>query len=290
MIPPDLQLLCDYACVCAENPYWHPLEKKFYWTDIPAGKLYRYDPANGNHEVCYQGRVVGGFTMQADGSLLLFMDRGSVAIWKDGSIIRYILEDIPDEVTTRFNDVIADPQGRVYCGTMSTKERPGRLYRLDCDGSLHLLLEGIGCSNGMGFSLDGKTLYYTDSPKREIYTFDYDRATGNISNQKVLVKTEEEGGVPDGMTLDNRGNIWSTRWNGSCIVNYSLEGKEIQRIDMPVKRVSSLVFGDEDYGSMYITTAGGENKQALGEKAGGVFRLRLPGVGGQAEFVSRVGV
>ena len=284
------ELLCNHACACGENPCWHPLEKRFYWTDIPAGKLFRYNPWDGTHEICYNGRQVGGFTVQPDGSLLLFMDRGTVALWKEGQIQRTILEELPEEQTTRFNDVIADPEGRVFCGTMPTKERPGRLYRLDPDGSIHKLLEGIGCSNGMGFSPDGQTLYYTDSPKREIYAFDYDRTTGSISHQRVLIKTEDGGGVPDGMTVDVHGDLWSTRWDGSCVVQYSPDGKEKQRILFPVKKVSSVVFGDEDYASMYFTTAGGDKPQLNGESAGGVFRLRLPGIRGKPEFFSRIGM
>lgn len=287
----DMQpkMLCDYACACGENPYWHPLEKMFYWTDIPAGKLYRYNPADGSHEMCYQGRIVGGFTVQPDGALLLFMDQGTVALWHNGQITRTLIGELPEEKTTRFNDVIADPEGRVFCGTMPTKDRPGRLYRLDRDGSIHKLLEGIGCSNGMGFSPDRKTMYYTDTPKHEIYAFDYDQTTGNISRQRVLIKTEDGGGGPDGMTVDAAGDIWSTRWDGSCVVRYGPDGTEKQRIKFPVKKVSSVTFGDDDCASMYFTTAGGNNKKDNGEQAGAIFRLRLPGVKGVTEFYSRIG-
>ncbi len=291
------QMIADYSSRCGEGPLWHPTEKRLYWTDIPSGKLYWYDPATGKHEMCWheQGRQIGGFTLQADGSLLLFMERGTVAVYRDGKIVRTLIEQIDDEVHTRFNDVIADPAGRVFCGTMPVPKgegrvgRPGRLYRLDTDGSLCMLLEGIGCSNGMGFSPDGKTMYYTDSPKKEIYAFDYDRDTGDIRNQRVIIDSKNEPGVPDGMTVDAHGDIWSARWDGSCCTCYSPDGKEKKRLLFPVKKVSCVLFGGKDYRDMYFTTAGGDNRDANGALAGALFKVNdasLPG--GVAEFVSRV--
>jgi len=117
------ELIADYACQCGENPLWHPVQKRLYWTDIPRGRLYRYDPAAKRHEECYAGEVVGGFTIQADGALLLFMARGAVARW-DGGKLEHVIGEIPDERESRFNDVIADPAGRVFCGTMATPPVP----------------------------------------------------------------------------------------------------------------------------------------------------------------------
>lgn len=279
--------LADYACNTGEGPLYHPDENRVYWTDIPAGRLFRYDVATGQHEQCYSGEPVGGFTLQEDGALLLFGARGAVTIWRDGELTP-VLEDIPDERETRFNDVIADPEGRVFCGTMPTNDRKGRLYRLDTDGSLHLLLEGIGCSNGMGFTPDRKQMYYTDTGAREIYLFDYDRATGAITNQRLFVFASDDQGYPDGMTVDADGNVWSTRWDGSCMVCYAPDGTEIQRITFPARKVSSVVFGDSDYSTMYVTTAGGDRKDTDGELAGNLFRLRLDGVRGVPEFRSRI--
>jgi len=223
---------------------WHPLEKRVYWVDIPTGRLFRYDPAAGHHEMCFQGDQIGGFTIQADGALLLFMNHGAIRLWQGGEL-KTLVEEIPDERATRFNDVIADPEGRVFCGTMPTKERLGRLYRLDCDGSLRIVLEEIGCSNGMGFTPDRKAMYYTDSRVRRIYRFDYKRATGELSNQTVFVETPEDEGVPDGMTVDAEGYVWTAKWDGSCLVRYAPNGVEERRVTFPAKQVSSVVFGGE---------------------------------------------
>ena len=285
MIP---ELIADYGCVTGEGPLWHADEKRVYWLDIPQGRMLRYDPATGKHEQCYQGEIVGGATLQADGTLLMFMAKGAVKVWRDG-FVRTILEEIPDERESRFNDVIADPGGRVFCGTMPAKDRLGRLYRLDPDGTLTKLLEGITCSNGMGFTPDRKQMYYTDSMKREIYLFDYDEGTGDISNQRLFVRTPEGDGIPDGMTVDAEGFIWSARWDGSCLVRFRPDGSEDRRIMFPAKKVSCPIFGGYNHADIYVTTAGGQNKATEGAGAGALFRMNL-GIRGVPEFRSRIGL
>ena len=87
-MPSRPELIANYHCETGENPLWHPTERRLYWTDIPGRRMFRYDPATSTHEQCYQGRAVGGFTIQQDGSLLLFMDQGTVACWRDGAVGR----------------------------------------------------------------------------------------------------------------------------------------------------------------------------------------------------------
>lgn len=280
------ELIADYACETGEGPLWHPDEKQLYWVDIPQGRLFRYSPATGVHEMCHREAVIGGFTIQSDGALLLFLDKGVVKRWRDGAT-ETVVDGIPGEEESRFNDVIADPEGRVFCGTMPTPQRKGRLYRLDRDGTLKVMAEGMGCPNGMGFTLDGRQMYFIDSPTQEIYLFDYDRATGDLSNRKVFVNTSIDPGFPDGMTVDSEGFVWCAKWDGSCAVRYSPEGRLDRRIEFPAKKVSSVTFGGEAYEDLYVTTAGGREKASDGPLAGGLFRVHLD-VRGVAEFRSRI--
>lgn len=280
------EIIVDYPCHNAEGPLWHPFEQRLYWTDIPTGHLFRYDPVTGTHEQIYSGESVGGFTIQEDGSLLLFKARGAIEGWSEGKITTLIPE-LADERETRFNDVIADPVGRVFCGTMPTDERLGRLYRLDTDGSLTLILEAVGISNGMGFTPDRKQFYFTDSPKQEIYQFDYDLETGTLSNQRVHIITPGGEGIPDGLTVDAEGYIWSGRWNGGHLFRYAPDGTEVLRIPFPAKKVTSVTFGGADYTDMYITTAGGDDRATEGSGAGAIFRLNL-GIRGVPEFLSKI--
>lgn len=278
--------IANYSCVIGECPLWHPIEQRLYWLDIDDGRMFRYDPGTGEHEQCYAGEIVGGFTIQEDGALLLFMAKGAVKILHTNELTT-VIDEIPEERDSRFNDVIATPAGSVLCGTMPGENHLGRLYNLNQDGTYHKLLDGISCSNGLGFSPDLKHLYYTDSEAKTIYVFDYDLKTGSISNKQTFLHTPEEPGVPDGLTVDAQGYIWTARWDGGCLIRYSPDGVEELRIAFPARKVSSVMFGGSDYTDMYVTTAGGDNKSQEGSGAGGLFYLNL-GVRGKPEFFSKV--
>ena len=285
MVP---ELMADYRCETGEGPLWHPMERQVYWSDIPRGRIFRLNPFSRRHEQIYEGRIVGGYTIQSDGSLLLFMDRGSVAVWRDGKL-EYLVNKMEGETDNRFNDVAADPAGRVFCGTMPTDTRSATLYRMDTDGSITTVLEGVGLSNGIGFSPDQKQMYYTDSLARKIYIFDYDIDSGDVTNQRVFVETPDDGSIPDGMTVDAEGYVWGARWDGSSLYRYNPDGEQVVQIQFPAKKVSSVIFGGVDLTDMYVTTAGGGNKAEEGPGAGGLFRLNV-GIQGKPEFLSRVGL
>ena len=282
------EMIADYQCETGEGPLWHPMEKQVYWSDIPQGRIFRLNPFSRRHEQIYDSRVVGGFTIQMDGSLLLFLDKGTIAIWQDGRM-QLVIDQINMEVNNRFNDVIADPAGRVFCGTMPTETKASTLYCVDIDGSLKVVLEGIGLSNGMGFTPDLKQMYFTDSLARTIYIFDYDIDSGDLTNQRVFVETPDDGSMPDGMTVDAEGYVWSARWDGSSLYRYNPDGQQVNQIRFPAKKVSSVIFGGTDLTDIYVTTAGGGNKREEGPGAGGLFHMNM-GVKGKPEFLSRVGM
>ena len=281
------ELIANYKCNTGENPLWNSFDSRLYWCDIPNGRIFRYDPVANTHELYHEGDVVGGFTIESDGSLLLFMARGAVRRLSNGELTT-IVSEIAEEKESRFNDVLADPMGRVFCGTMATPSRAGCLYRLDLDRSVTKILDGIQCSNGMAFSLDRRQMYYADSFAFEIYLFDYDMSTGYLTNQRLFVKAREQDGFPDGITIDAEGFLWTAQWDGSCVIRYRPDGSEDKRIHFPTKKVSSLTFGGDDYTDLYVTTAGGDDPQENGENAGALYRVKA-GVRGVAEFHSRIG-
>jgi D-xylono/L-arabinono-1,4-lactonase len=288
-----IEMLADYACAVGENPLWHPDERALYWTDIPAGRLYVYMPDSGTHRPCYEGRPVGGFTLEADGALLLFRDKGNVVRFREGTPEETVIASIPGLESTRFNDVIADPRGRVYAGTMSHGGGAnGQLLRIDPDGSWRVVSEGYGTPNGMGFSPDGRLFYFTDSGTRRIYTFAYDAETGELAGRRLLVETPEDEaktiGKSDGMTVDAEGMLWSARWDGGHILRLDPQGRILARIPMPARKISSVAFGGDTLEDLYATSAGGGAKATEGAAAGALFRLR-PGVRGRPEFRSRMG-
>jgi D-xylono/L-arabinono-1,4-lactonase len=281
-----LSILVDCRCENAEGPLWHPDEQRLYWTDIPAGHLFRYDPVTQTTEQIYQGESVGGFTIQTDGSLILFKARGAIEHWNEGKVTP-IISELPQERESRFNDVIVDPMGRIFCGTMPSGDRPGSLYRLDLDGSLTTVIEGLGQPNGMGFSPDRHHFYCTDTLSGKIYQFDYDPHTGEIQNQQVLISIPSEAGMPDGMTVDAEGYIWSARWDGQHLFRYRPDGTQVLQIPFPAKKISSVTFGGSDYTELFVTSAGGNDRPTEGSGAGAIFSLKL-GIQGVPEFSSRI--
>ena len=184
------------------------------------------------------------------------------------------------------NDVSADPEGRVFCGTMSDETYKGRLYRLDHNGDLKVVLEDVDLSNGIGYSLDLNYMYYTESAAKTIFRYSYDRMSGEITDKNVFLHTPDEKGIPDGLTVDAEGYVWTALAHTSLIVRYSPNGEMVQQIKFPTKDVTSLIFGGVDYKTIYVTSAGLE-EPIQDNPAGGVFKINTD-IKGKPEFFSRI--
>ena len=285
------ELIVDFANQVGEGPLWHPGDGRMYWVDIPPGKIYWHDPSSGQSDLYLHGPTgIGGFTIQADGALLCFTYGPGVGVVEDGRF-RWIIEAIPEEQGRKFNDVIADPVGRVFAGTIANENGRGSLYRMDLDGTLTLVEGDIGISNGMGFTLDHTRMYYTDSETYRIDVFDYDVDTGRLSNRRPFADASE-GGLPDGMTVDSDGYVWSARFGGSGIYRYAPDGSFDRKLDVPMLKTTSVILGGHGLTDAYVTSAGGEDKRSDGEHAGALYRLDISGMGvrGVSEFRSRVSV
>ncbi len=260
----QIEMLCDYECLVGEGPTWHDDEQCAYWVDIYQGALYRYDPASGSHaEVFRSDLYLGGFTIQRDGTFIFFMQDGTIMHW-DGHELTPLFHRIatPHGADIRFNDVSADPAGRVFCGLtalMPAADKRRSLYRLDPDGSLRAVVDGLGCSNGIGFTPSHDAMYLTDSADGVIWKYAYDVATGHLGSREAFVTvTGQDEGVPDGMTVDAAGYVWSARWGGHKLVRHHPDtGQAVAEIRFPVERVSSVTFGGPDHAHLYVTTARG---------------------------------
>lgn len=296
----DVELVAEHDHRVGEGPLWHPDEACLYWVDIPTGRCFCYDPDRDRSERVFSvDRPLGGVTIQADGSLALFLGAGGVALW-DGDRFEYVVDSIPGETDSRFNDVVADPEGRVFAGTMPTVDGLGSLYRVDPDGSYALVDGGYDVPNGMGFTPDDSGLYVTESEAQTIYRFEYDRATGSLSRRTAFVEpplgaegtheASEHGrlGVPDGLAVDETGCVWSARWDGNCVLRHAPDGEVVERIDVPAPKLSAVTFGGPEYEDLYVTTASGHDAEDA-PPAGSLFRAR-PDVGGVPPFRSRIGI
>jgi L-arabinonolactonase len=270
-----------------ESPIWSVKEQALYWVDLKAGIIHRWHPATNDQQSFTLGFSIGCLGLRRKGGLVMGTKHGFM-FWDAQKGAAPIVDPIADQPAMRFNDGKVDPRGRFYAGTMhntDTKLQSGDLYRLDADSSCHVVDSGLRCPNGIGWSLDRKTMYFTDSPLRTIYAFDYDIATGRIENRRPFITVAENDGTPDGMTVDSQGFIWSCHWGGWKITRYDPAGNVERVVAMPVERPTSCAFGGKNLDELYITSAALNITPAERAKqpfAGDVFRL-LPGVKGPEE-------
>jgi sugar lactone lactonase YvrE len=200
------------------------------------------------------------------------------------------------------NDCIADPEGRVYSGSYyqdaSGEFQPGVgcLFRIDTDGSVHIADEGFQLSNGLGFSPDCRTLYFVDSAVHRIYSYDWQRADGSLSNRRVFVQVPRSDGIPDGLTVDAEGFVWCAHWFGGCVIRYDPDGKLERRIEIPAFQTSSVTFGGPDFTDMFVTSAAETDSLSLapsgydpgrGYVGGPVYHLK-PGIQGREEYHAKI--
>lgn len=285
-----IEVVADEACVCGEGPIWHRDHQRLYWHDIPRGLLFSYDPENKSHQQVHAGGFIGGTTIEQDGGMLLLGEGGRVACW-DGKAERVLIDRIPDE--TRFNDVGADPMGRVFGGMMPVDaadggfERLGRLYLLETDGRVRVMDEGIGCANGIDFSMDGRTMYFADSNAYVVYRYTYDPYQGVLSDRRVLIQWQSPE-KPDGLTVDSQGCLWVAFWDGGCVRRFDGQGQLLQTIALPTQLTTSCAFGGKDLDTLFVTSAGGDDRQTHGPLAGALFKITGLKVQGRPVFRSKM--
>jgi sugar lactone lactonase YvrE len=260
-----------------EGPIWHPQEQVLYWVDIDGHCFLRFDPAEGTHERFEVGLPVGAVAFRANGGIIMATQKG-FAFWDEttrAASAQFIVDPEAHKPQTRFNDGKVDCHGRFWAGTLGDRYN-NALYRFDPDGSIHIMEDGIGMSNGIGWSPDNQTMYFTDTLRYTIYAYDYDAVAGTIANRRVFVH-DDSAGLPDGLTVDSEGFIWSAWWGGWRITRYDPEGKLERQVAMPVECPTSCTFGGANLDELYITSAcaalgqAGKHKQPL---AGDLFRLR----------------
>lgn len=158
---------------------------------------------------------------------------------------------------TALNDGKVDPLGRFVCGSMDIGEAAptGTLWQLGADLGITALDHGIICSNGPFWSPDGGTMYFADSVKSTIYTYDHDAKTGTASNRNSFAQSDtSRGGAPDGATVDAEGFLWSATVFDGRIIRYAPDGRIDRFIEMPVCKITSLAFGGPNLDRLFATS------------------------------------
>ncbi len=253
----EAKVILAAAADLGEGALWHPREEVLYWVDINGCALHIYDPRTGENRTLPTGARIGTVVPVEGGDVLVALQTGIHRMDIRSGKLSPVVNPINDPYV-RFNDGKCDPSGRFWVGTfhMGGKKGGCALYRLDGDGSLHTMLEGVSISNGIVWTADETTMFYIDTPTNCVQAFDYDAASGNISNGRVAFRIPASEGDPDGMSIDADGNLWIAMWGGGSVNCYDpADGRLLRQVIVAAPHSTSCAFGGADMQTLYITSA-----------------------------------
>ncbi len=253
----EVQLVWEIPAILGEGPLWVEAENAVYWVDIFSNKVHRYALADGGKTTWTFDFEVTSLSPRQAGGFIGSIKDGYAWINFDALSALPIALPEADQPGNRFNDGKVDNSGRYWAGTMDIEQagESGSLYRLDADLSVRKCDSDYIICNGPAFNLDNTIIYHTDSIKRTIYALDM-APDGELSNKRVFTAfTQDDEGVPDGMTVDSEDCIWVVHFGGARITRYSPAGEILQVVPLPVPNITSCTFAGADLDTLYITTA-----------------------------------
>jgi sugar lactone lactonase YvrE len=258
-----LKIECVLECDnhLGEGPVWDVEEGCLYWVDgtgprVGKPAIWRLDPSTEKVDNWRFDKDIGALALCGGSRAVMALSDGFYSF--DFQTGRYELISLvdADQPRTRLNDGKCDRRGRFFAGGMDDKEelKICGLWRLDPDLSITKVDDGIICSNGPCWSPDDKTFYFADTFQQELWAYDYDIETGEVSNKRVFASTEEDLGVADGSTVDEEGFLWNAQVIGGDLVRYAPDGSVDRRIGMPVRNITSVMFGGDNLEVLYVTS------------------------------------
>lgn len=284
-----VELVLDSKSSLGEGAIWNYKTGELLWVNITGRILNIYTPSINFNKEMFTGKMIGTVVPAESGMVMVALEDGFYRIDINTGAKTFIANPEKDVVGNRFNDGKCDPAGRFWAGSMSMsgKNEAGALYRLDEDSTVHKMIDNVSTSNGIVWSLDQQTMYYIDTPTQKVMAWDFNIDTGEINKTRTAIEIPDDMGAPDGMTIDEDGNVWIALWGGAAVGCWDpVSGEMIRKIEVPAKNVTSVAFGDNDLGTLYITTARQYTSEEDLEKyplSGGLFKVR-PGVKGVEAF------
>jgi sugar lactone lactonase YvrE len=272
-----------------EGACWFAAEQRLYWVDILKSEVHRFDPVTREDEVRGTPCHVSMVQPTTRGDLVLATRDGIARMEFDSGRFTVLSDPEANVPGNRFNDGKVDPRGRLFAGTIAYdgSDKKAALWRIEPDFAFTKLIDHVGNSNGLGWSPDKKTFYWTDTKTGCVFAFDYEEATGDIRNRRVAVEVDKSLGRPDGMTVDTEGFLWTALWAGHGVARWNpATGEMVAKVECPAANVTCPAFGGADLGTLYFTTAqkGREEAEASPEpEAGNLFAAQV-GVRGLAGF------
>jgi sugar lactone lactonase YvrE len=272
--------ITEALAVHGEGPCWFNRRGEVLWVDMLAGRVLATSLATAITQVIeipgpvaavVRPRVAGGLVVVTETGVLLLDEYESPSP----------LCEILSEPGMRMNDGGCDPQGLLWCGSLAYDEREGAgsLYRVDADGGVTTALTGVSISNGIGWSPDGATAFYVDTPTGRIDAFSFDGASGELSERRPFAEIEPGLGQPDGIAVDAEGGVWVALWEGGAVRRYASDGALDAVVPLPCGLVTACAFGGTELDDLFITTSREGLPPGADPAGGALFRCR-PGVRG----------
>ncbi|MFE5117817.1 SMP-30/gluconolactonase/LRE family protein [Streptomyces sp. NPDC056669] len=252
---PSLDIAVRASAVLGEGPTWDAAARRLIWVDILSSRVHTYDPATGRRTTLATEQHVGAAKPRAGGGLVVNLRDGIGVYGADGGFDWLLREAVPGR---RGNDAAVAPDGALWAGTMRYDETAGggTLSRIGADGSATGFLPEVTVSNGIGWSPDGRLMYYIDTPTRRIDVFDVDDADGPLAaSRRPFAEVEEGAGFPDGLCVDADGAVWVALWDGAAIRRYAPDGTLDRVVELPFPRPTACAFGGADLTDLYLTSA-----------------------------------
>ena len=253
-----IEIVLDVKTLLGEGPLWDVEQERLYWIDSFGQRVFRSTADGRELRSWLVPAPIGSMALTRDGSTAVTaLATGLHVLDLESGEVTPISDPEADLPRNRLNDGKVDRRGRFVFGSMDTAEddRSGRLYRLDPDWSVTVLDDDLICSNGPCWSPDDSTFYFSDTWSGEIWAYDYDIEVGSVSNRRgfATIERSSTGGF-DGSTVDSEGCLWNALVYDGKIVRYSPDGAVDRVIDMPVKKVTSVMFGGPDLDTLFVTS------------------------------------
>jgi L-arabinonolactonase len=295
-----IECLVDCANHLGEGPLWDAETGRLWWLDgtgrrVGNPSIWRLDPRSGKVDRWFVNRDIGALAVRENGRLALALDDGFYFFDPETEKLDPIRLVDADQPRSRLNDGKVDRRGRFFAGGMDDKEELAicGLWRLDPDLSVSKVADGIICANGPCWSPDDKTFYVADTFVDEFWAYDYDIETGAVANKRVFADTKAVPGVPDGSTVDAEGCLWNAELISGDLVRYDPTGRIERRIGMPVRNVTSVMFGGDELEEIFVTSMARVEHPAAHERfrveakpqfgAGALFKVSGLGIRGVPE-------
>ena len=287
----QVHIVGSHRAKLGESPVWSGRDSTLYWVDVDGESIQALAWGQDEPDVwALPGRP---------SCMALTPDPSKFVVGLGAGLIEYdavsgqwdewmALENVPG---VRMNDGRPDQSGRMWIGSMDEREvtveefPSGHLFRIDRDGSFDAMIDGVATSNGLAFSPDGRTMFWTDTQTQVIWAFDYDGSTGAAFNRRVFFDCGELPGKPDGACVDVEGCYWSACVYGWAIARITPNGHVDRIIELPVEKPSMPAFAGPDLDVLVVTSisSGGRQPAAPGQPHAGALLMLDVGVCGLPE-------